>query len=252
MMRLKERVAIVTGAAQGIGAAYARALAEAGAAVVLADILDGASAVAPIVAAGGRAFHHTADVSSPASVAALVEETLKRFGRIDILVNNAAVFGTLTNKPFTEIDGAEWDKVMAVNVRGSFECAKAVFPAMRERNYGKIVNIASGTVFKGTPNLLHYVSSKGAIVAMTRALARELGPYNICVNALAPGLTLSENVMTNPTWTEAVIAANRASRALKREEKPDDLLGALVFLASSESDFMTGQTLVVDGGSVVH
>ena len=251
-MRLKGQVAIVTGAAQGIGTSYARALAEAGAAVVVADILDGAEAAGAITAAGGQAIAVRADVSSAASVATLAEETLRRFGRIDILVNNAAVFGTLTNKPFFEIDGAEWDKVMAVNVRGSFECAKAVFPTMRQQKYGKIINIASGTVFKGTPHLLHYVSSKGAVVAMTRCLARELGPYNICVNALAPGLTLSENVVTNPTWTQEMIAANKATRALKREQKPDDLLGALLFLASSDSDFMTGQTVVVDGGSVVH
>lgn len=251
MARLQDRVAIVTGAAQGIGAAYAEALAEAGAKVVIADILDG-SATAARIANRGTAIAIETDVASPVSVKAMVDAVLDRFGRIDILVNNAALFGGLAQRPFWEIDNAEWDKVMQVNTRGPFECAKAVLPAMRARNYGKIINIASGTVFKGTPLLLHYVGSKGAIIAMTRAMARELGAFNICVNALAPGLTMSDAVINNPTFTPAMTEGTKNSRAFKREQKPEDLTGALIFLASAESDFMTGQTMLVDGGSAMH
>jgi NAD(P)-dependent dehydrogenase (short-subunit alcohol dehydrogenase family) len=251
MARLQDRVAIVTGAAQGIGAAYAEALAKEGAKVVIADILDG-SATAARIANSGEAIAIGTDVASPASVKAMVAATLDRYGRIDILVNNAALFGGLAQRPFWEIDNSEWDKVMQVNTRGPFECAKAVLPAMRERNYGKIINIASGTVFKGTPLLLHYVGSKGAIVAMTRVMARELGAFNICVNALAPGLTMSDAVINNPTFTKAMTEGTKNSRAFKREQKAEDLTGALIFLASPESDFMTGQTMLVDGGSAMH
>ena len=150
-----------------------------------------------------------------------------------------------------EIDEAEWDRVMQVNTRGVFTCVKAVVPEMRKNGYGKIVNISSGTVFKGTPMMLHYVSSKGAMVAFTRALAREVGDDGICVNALAPGLTMSEKVMGDEQW-KAIQGGNAATRAIKRDELPEDLVGAMIFLCSSESDFVTGQTLVVDGGSVMH
>jgi NAD(P)-dependent dehydrogenase (short-subunit alcohol dehydrogenase family) len=168
------------------------------------------------------------------------------------LVNNAAIFGKLEGKPFTDITSQEWDAVNAVNVRGVFECCKAVVPEMRKRGGGRIVNIASATVFKGSPMLLHYVASKGAVVALTRALARELGGDNICVNALAPGFVLSESVVANPSYDAGFVAANTASRSLRREAEPDDMVGPLVFLCSPESAFMTGQTGVVDGGSVMH
>jgi NAD(P)-dependent dehydrogenase (short-subunit alcohol dehydrogenase family) len=168
-----------------------------------------------------------------------------------VLVNNAALFGKIAMKPFMEISSEEWDRVMTVNTRGSFECVKAVFPVMQRQGYGKIINIASGTVFKGTPLMAHYVSSKGAIVGMTRALARELGDHGIRINALAPGLTLSEVVKGRNDYG-ALRTANVASRSLKREEEPNDLVGALIFLASHDSDFMTGQTMVVDGGSAMH
>ena len=177
--------------------------------------------------------------------------TEQAFGGIQVLVNNAALFGKIARKPFAEIDSDEWDRVMAVNTRGPFECVKAVLPVMRRQRYGKIINIASGTVFKGTPMMLHYVASKGAIVAMTRALARELGEDGICCNALAPGLTLSNTVKGRNDYSE-VRRLNVESRALKREETPDDLVGALLFLASHDSDFMTGQTILVDGGSAMH
>lgn len=252
MGRMSGRVAIVTGAAQGIGAAYARVLAEEGAKTVISDIIDPAVVVEEIRKAGGEALGIAADVTSPASVADLMKQTVDTYGTVDVLVNNAAIFGKLTDKFFAEIASDEWDQVMAVNVRGTFECVKAVSPIMQENNYGKIINIASGTVFKGAPNLLHYVTSKGAVIAMTRSLSRELGPYNICVNAIAPGLTMSENVVAGSNYNANKLNANRDTRALKRYQKPEDLLGAVLFLASSDSDFMTGQTIVIDGGSVMH
>jgi NAD(P)-dependent dehydrogenase (short-subunit alcohol dehydrogenase family) len=243
---------MVTGAAQGIGAAYASALAAEGAAVCVSDIVMPDQTCASIRDKGGRALGLIADVCSAASAATMVARTVEAFGRADILVNNAALFGQLPLKPFDQIETAEWDAVMNVNVRGVFECIKAAAPQMRKQGYGKIVNIASGTVFKGTPMLLHYVTSKGAVVALTRAVARELGADGICVNCIAPGLTLSDNVKSNPAWAQSLIAGNTASRAIVREMHPDDLLGTLLFLCSSDSDFMTGQTIVADGGSVMH
>jgi NAD(P)-dependent dehydrogenase (short-subunit alcohol dehydrogenase family) len=250
--RLDGKAAIVTGAAQGIGAAYAKALAAAGARVCVSDIADASDVARIISSAGGEALAVRADVTDARSVEEMVESTVKAFGGVDILVNNAAIFGTLEGKAFTEIGSAEWDAVHAVNVRGVFECCKAVVPRMRKRGGGRIVNIASATVFKGSPMLLHYVASKGAVVALTRALARELGGDGICVNCLAPGLVLSENVRTNPSYDAGFVAANTASRSLRREAEPDDMIGPLVFLCSPESAFMTGQTVVVDGGSVMH
>ena len=251
-LRLQGRVAIVTGAAQGIGARYAAALAAEGAALVCADVIDAEPVAAQIRAAGGRALALLADVSSAESVRQMAAASVEAFGRIDVLVNNAGLFANLALKPFEQIEAAEWDRVMAVNVRGPFECAKAVLPQMRAQGYGKIINIASATVFKGSPMLLHYVTSKGAVVAMTRSLARELGDAGIRVNTLAPGLTASENTLANPAWQGAVGANNIASRAIKREVTPEDLCGTLVYLASAESDFVTGQVIVVDGGSVMH
>lgn len=252
MKRVEGKVAIVTGAAQGIGSTYAQALAAEGAKIVVSDIIDGEATAAAIRAAGGEAVFLKADVSDETSVAEMVAAAEKAFGRIDILVSNAAIYANLKMKRFEEIDSAEWDRVMAVNVRGAFFCAKAVAPAMRRGGYGRIINIASGTVFKGTPGFLHYVTSKGAIVAMTRALARELGDDGICVNTLAPGLVLSEQVLANEGMREKLTGPVIASRALKRDQQPDDLIGALLFLASDDSAFMTGQAVVVDGGSVTH
>jgi NAD(P)-dependent dehydrogenase (short-subunit alcohol dehydrogenase family) len=252
MGRLSGRAAIVTGAAQGIGAVYAKALAAEGARLSLCDVVAPDQVVEDIRAAGGEARGQICDVTDPSSVAALAGATEKAFGGIQILVNNAAIFARLALKPFEQIDSAEWDRVMAVNVRGSFECAKAVLPAMRRQGYGKIINIASGTVFKGAPMMLHYVASKGAVVAMTRSIAREAGGAGVRCNCLAPGLTMSDSLKSNPEWAGAIVENNIASRCLKREETPDDLIGALVFLAAPDSDFMTGQTIVVDGGSVTH
>lgn len=252
MKRVEGKVAIVTGAAQGIGAIYARALAAEGAKVVVSDILDGEAAAQGIRDAGGEAIYIRADVSNEASVQAMVDATAAAYSRVDILVSNAAIYANLKMRSFWEIDPAEWDKVMAVNVRGTFLCAKAAVPVMRANGYGRIINIASGTVFKGTPGFLHYVTSKGAIVAMTRALAREVGDMGICVNTLAPGLVLSEQVLTNADLRDKLTGPVIASRAIKRDQQPEDLLGALLFLASDDCAFMTGQAVVVDGGSVTH
>jgi NAD(P)-dependent dehydrogenase (short-subunit alcohol dehydrogenase family) len=250
--KLAGRVAIVTGAAQGIGAEYARAMAAEGAAVALADVLDAGPVAREIAGSGGKALALKCDVTDAASVRAMVAATVEQFGKLDILVNNAALFGTISRKPFEQIESQEFDRMMAVNVRGTFECVKAAAPFMRQQKYGKIVNIASGTVFKGAPMLLHYVTSKGAIVAMSRSLARELGDDGIRVNTLAPGLTMSENVISNPAWQGGSTASTVASRAIKREAVPQDMSGTLIYLCSADSDFVTGQVLVVDGGAVMH
>jgi len=249
--RLKDKVAIVTGGARGIGAAFCEAMAAEGSRIVIADVLDGTGIAERISATGTSAIYQRTDVSSPVSVTALVETTIDRFGTVDILVNNAAVFASLTKKSFTEIGSAEWDQVMAVNARGPFECAKAVAPVMIAQRRGKIINIASGTVFKGTMGLLHYVSSKGAVVAMTRCLARELGGYGICVNTIAPGLTMSEAIASSPEWSGKAAEPTVMTRAFRRDQTPSDLVGALLFLTSDDSNFVTGQTIVVDGGSVM-
>lgn len=250
MSRLKEKVAIVTGAAQGIGAVYAKALAAEGANVVVTDILDCAIVATEIKDSnqGLDVLAFNTNVSDEKSTEIMISQTVDHFGRVDILVNNAAIFGTIVPGPFENISVEEWDRLMAVNVKGPWLCTKAVSPIMRKQGSGKIINIASGTLFKGAPNLLHYVSSKGAILAMTRSMSRELGGDGICVNTIAPGLTMSESVL-NSEQQMAYRDANAATRALKRYQTPDDLIGALVFLASEDSDFITGQCLVVDGGS---
>ncbi|MBT3991685.1 MAG: glucose 1-dehydrogenase [Rhodospirillaceae bacterium] len=250
MPKLENKVAIVTGAAQGIGATYAKALAAEGAKVVLTDMLDCAPVAAEIEATyqGSETLALTTDVSDEQATQDMVDQTVEKFGRLDVLVNNAALFGAIKPGPFEEIDVAEWDKLMAVNVKGPWLCTKAASPVMRKQGAGKIINIASGTVFKGAPNLLHYVSSKGAIIAMTRSLSRELGEDGICVNTIAPGLTMSEQVLDSDAHM-GYRDANAATRAIKRYQTPDDLIGALIFLSSADSDFMTGQCMVVDGGS---
>lgn len=252
MPRLAEKVALVTGGAQGIGLAYARALSEEGADIVIADILDGEKEASGIRANGGRAIAVHADVSDPESVANMVSEAQAAFGRIDILVNNAAIWASLSAKPFEDITPEEWDKVMAVNVKGPFLCARAVVPVMRKQKHGRIINIASGTAFKGTPNFLHYVTSKGAVLSMTRALAREVGGDGITVNTLSPGFVLSEQVLESPDLIATLTAPVMASRAIKRDQVPEDLTGPLIFLASDDSRFMTGEVVVIDGGSVMH
>ena len=251
MERLSGKTAVVTGAAQGIGAAFAQGLAREGAKVAIWDVDPGDSVVDQIRSGGGEAIAVIADVSDEASVQAAIAATLAAFGGIDILVNNAALFTQVQRSPVTEISVAEWDRVMAVNIRGSWLCCKHAIPQMREVGGGKIINISSGRALKGKGYFLHYDASKAAILGMTRSLARELGDDNICVNTIAPGSTMSENVLKRQNWMGGGPDTTVQSRAIKRQEVPEDLVGACIFLASSDSDFITGQTLVVDGGSAM-
>lgn len=250
MGKLDGKVAIVTGAAQGIGTAYARAFAEEGAKVALVDILDGEAAAAQINAevVGAEAAAFTTDISDEAACKALAADVVERFGGLHILINNAAVFGSLQPQPFEEIPVELWDKVFAVNVRGMMLMCRAVLPQFRAQKYGKIVNVGSDTILKGVPYMSHYVTSKGAVFSFTRALSNEVGKDGICVNTLAPGLTMSENVLA---WgPEGDDDKQRVvdSRAIAREQVPDDLTGAAVFLSAPDSDFMTGQYMAVNGG----
>jgi NAD(P)-dependent dehydrogenase (short-subunit alcohol dehydrogenase family) len=252
MSRLDGRVAIVTGGAKGIGAHYVRALAREGARLMIADIADGKEVAASVARErGANSVASTiADVSDEASVKALVAETMDRFGQIDVLVNNAALFAPLRETKLTEIDMAVWDRVMAINLRGPFLMVKHVAPHMIARGYGKIINIGSGSIFHGIPRMLHYVTSKGGVMAMTRVMALELGEHGIRVNTLSPGLTMSESLMAeNPEHIANATKHVLANRYLKRDLHPQDLLGALVFLASADSDFMSGQNVLIDGGN---
>lgn len=252
-MRLKDKVVIVTGGGQGIGRAYCHALASEGAKVVVADIQEAAAkkVAAEIKEKGGEALAVTVDVTSADQTRAMAETTLKHYGAIDVLVNNAGLYTTIKKKPFTEISEEEWDRVMAVNVKGLFLCVQAVYPAMKKQGRGKIINISSGTVLGGTPYFLHYVTSKAGVIGFTRALARELGADNINVNAITPGLTLSgphqEGVLTPEQ-----LADRRKRRCFQRDQYPEDLVGTVIFLSSADSDFMTGQTINVDGGALMH
>ena len=251
MGRLEGRVAIVTGAAQGIGAVFAKGLAAEGAAVTIADVDSGAAVAAEIEAAGGRSLDVQTDVSDEANCMNMVARTVDAFGRLDILVNNAALFTSIARSPFDEISVDVWDKVMAVNIKGVWLGCKAAVPEMRKNKYGKIISICTGRIFKGAPFFLHYDASKGAVLGITRSLAREVGDDNICVNAIAPGSTMSENVVSRVNWMGGGPERTRATRALKRDETPEDLVGACLYLASPDSDFVTGQTIVVDGGSAM-
>jgi len=254
MDRLQDQVIIVTGGAHGIGRAYCEGLAKEGARVVVADI-DGPAAESLAQALGEDGHNALAvatDVSREEDTGRMAAETVARFGRIDGLINNAAMFQRpgMSRGPFEQIPVDEWDRLMAVNLRGIFLCCRAVVPHMKERQSGKIINISSGTVFNGSPQILHYVTSKAGVIGLTRALARELGDYNINVNAVAPGLTMSMDEID-----DVRMARNQTriqARAIKRSEVPQDLVGTVVFLCSSDSDFMTGQTMVVDGGAQMH
>jgi len=250
-MRLKGRVAIVTGGAKGLGRAFALKLAEEGARVMVVTRKDMANlekTVQQIKDLGGEAALFQADVARETDMLNMAEATNKAFGRIDILINNAAIYDGIKRKPFHEIDPDEWDLVMTVNVKGAFLAARAVFPYMKAQGYGKIVNLSSEVFFTGSNGFAHYVASKGGIIGLTRALAVELGPHNICINCVAPGFTDTEA----SRGLADVTKYDTSKTPLRRLERPEDLTGAALFLASPESDFITGQTLLVDGGRAMH
>lgn len=246
--RLEGKVAVITGGSQGIGRAIAEGLAAEGARVVIADLRGAEEAAAAY--AGGVGI--TADVAEEDAVERLVAETLETCGRLDILVNNAGLYATLPMRPFTEIPLEEWRRVMDVNVASMFLTCRVAVPVMRKQGGGKIVNISSGTPFRGVPFLLHYVTSKGAIVALTRALAREVGKDGIHVNCVAPGFTMSDGVLGQPEVIEKLQAASVAARTIQRDQVPEDVAGAVVFLCTPGADFVTGQTMVIDGGQYFH
>lgn len=247
MGSLEGRVAIVTGGAKGIGLAYCLGLAREGSAVVVADLRVGGHVVREIEAGGGRAISVTVDVSDRDSTENMARTVANEFGQIDILVNNAGFYLAATHAPFEDIDTSEWDTAFAVNVRGPWLCTRAVSPYMRGQKYGKVINISSMTVWDGTPNFLHYVTSKGAMIAFTRALARELGGDNIAVNCVTPDYIPHDPdyAAKQPQVDEIV----RARRCFKRSQTPEDMVGTVLFLAGPWSEFITGQNIIVNGGS---
>ncbi|MHB1568133.1 MAG: SDR family NAD(P)-dependent oxidoreductase [Solirubrobacteraceae bacterium] len=245
MPSLEGKVAIVTGGRRGIGRAIADGLAAQGASIAIVDLIEAEEAAATYD--GGLGL--TGDVSSETDAARIVEAVATHFGRIDILVNNAAIFATLKMQPFTEIALDEFKRVLDVNVSGVFVMCRAVVPHLRQQQAGRIVNISSGSFFRGVPFMLHYVTSKAAVVGMTRALARELGPDNICVNAIAPGYTITDSTRGQDEAHLRIGTASVDARAIRREQLPEDVVGTAVFLCGPGSDFVTGQTFAVDGGA---
>ncbi len=244
-----DRVVVITGAGQGIGRAYAQHFADSGAIAVIADINgeNGERVAAEIETQGGRALAVQTDVTSPDSVAAMVDATLSAFGQLDVLINNAAIFVTLGRRPFEDIPLEEWRQVMDVNITGCFICARAVIAPMRDAGWGRIINISSSTVPQGIPGFLHYVTSKSALIGMSRAMARELGKDGITVNAVLPGMieTEIENQGRTDEGRQHVIG----TQSIQRQQTPQDMVGTLLFLASPASGFMTGQSICVDGGA---
>jgi NAD(P)-dependent dehydrogenase (short-subunit alcohol dehydrogenase family) len=245
---LDGKVAVVTGAAQGIGNAIAHGLAAEDARIVVADLNRADEAAASFEDGVGL----TVDVSDEGQVGRMADEVVERCGGIDILVNNAGLYASLPMRPFTEIPVDEWRQVMDVNVLSMFLTCRAVVPRMREQGGGRIVNISSGTPFRGVPFLLHYVTSKGAIVALTRALAKELGKDDVLVNCVAPGFTMSDGVLEHPAVVDALRDVSVSARTLQRDQQPEDVVGAVVFLCGPGASFITGQTMVIDGGQYFH
>lgn len=249
-MKLAGRTALVTGGATGLGRAFVERLLADGARVVIGDLRGAQEAAGELTADAAQCFGVAMDVADEASVNAAMETINKRAGGVDILVNNAALFSTLVNRPFDEYSADEWMRVMRVNTLGPFNCAKAVVPHMKEQRWGRIINVASTSALKGLANMAHYVTSKGAVITFTRVLARELGAWNITANALAPGLTLSDQILKNDDHIAKFGDAIRKSRSIQRDAVPGDLVGTVSFLASDDAAFMTGQTLCVEGGAI--
>jgi NAD(P)-dependent dehydrogenase (short-subunit alcohol dehydrogenase family) len=249
-MRLKNKVAIIAGSARGMGRVFALRFAQAGAKLTVCDVLDCAPVAEEIEALGGEALALKVDVASERDTAKMARKTAERFGRIDILVNNAAVVGAIEVKDFVkpveELVAADWDRIMAVNVKGVFLCCKAVMPYMKKQGGGKIVNIASTAAFTGLPDFLHYSTSKGGVVTMTRGLATALGDFNINVNAVAPGLVMTEAMQAtvSPEWAKEAVER----QLLKRAIQPEDIASAVLFLASGEAEMITGEVLAVNAG----
>ena len=250
-MRLEGKVAIVTGGGRGLGKAFCLKLAEEGAKIVVVDVIDTTGTVKEIEERNGSAIGLKVDVSQEEDTQRMAEETVAKFGRIDVLVDNAAIFYGLERKSFQDISTEEWDRLMAVNVKGQWLCAKAVAPEMKKQGKGKIINVASNVAFTGHVGFLHYLTSKAAILGLTRGLAGELGEHGICVNSLCPGMAMTE---ARRLYTSDELALERARKEqlIKRPQQPEDLVGIVAFLASDESDLMTGQTVVVDGGWILH
>jgi 3-oxoacyl-[acyl-carrier protein] reductase len=253
-VRLQDKVTIITGGGHGIGKAYARRFAEEGAHVVIADVDGpaGESVAREIRAAGGSSWACATDVTDLGSVERLMRETLDQFARIDVLLNNAAIYviQAVWKGPAEELPLEEWDRVLEVNLKGVYLCCRAVIPVMKAQRSGKIINVASGTFFNGSGDMPHYTASKGGVVALTRVLAKQLGAWNINVNCLTPGSTMSEETVTAEVRQRRESSAG--SRAFQRIEMPEDITGTALFLASADSDFMTGQLLVVEGGGILH
>jgi NAD(P)-dependent dehydrogenase (short-subunit alcohol dehydrogenase family) len=240
-------VAFVTGAVQGIGSRYAIELADAGADICVCDVSDAAETERPVVEKGARLIGAKAEVTDRASLDQLMKKIEDRFGRLDFLVNNAALFAALKRSHFADVTSEEWGSVMAVNVRGCFETIRPAWPLVAESGGGKIVHVSSATAFKGTPNLLHYVSFKAAIVGLTRALA----PDNFLIYTIAPGLVMSPPIKTLGDWSK-IPDGITVTRAIKGESEPDGMVGTILFLAGPASNFIAGQTIVADGGVVMH
>jgi NAD(P)-dependent dehydrogenase (short-subunit alcohol dehydrogenase family) len=249
-MKLAGRTAIITGAGSGLGFAAAKRFAEEGVRVVIADVANAPSAAASLTAKGHAAIGIDTDVTSETSVAAMVERAIAEFGAVDILVNNAAIASALVPAPFEQLSLADVRRVLDVNVVGVLLCTRAVASHMRGRKSGRIINMASVTAIRGAPMMLHYVASKGAVIAMTKSLSRELGPDDITVNAVAPGYTLTEANLANADMVAAVRSDVLRRRSLPRDAYPEDIIGALTFLAGDDAAFISGQIIVVDGGPV--
>lgn len=249
-MRLSGRTVLVTGGATGLGRAFVQRLIDDGARVAIGDLRGAKEAAHELDGTGVRCMGVPLDVANESSVREAVATVRSQMGGVDILVNNAALFSTLVNRPFEEYSGDEWMQVMSVNTLGPFLCAKAVAPHMKAQRWGRIINVASTSALKGLANMAHYVTSKGAVITFTRVLARELGAWNITANALAPGLTLSDQILKNGDHIAKFGEAIRKSRSIPRDSVPADLVGTVSFLASDDAAFMTGQTLCVEGGAI--